>query len=124
MEFGIPASTLNDHWNGAQNRHEAHADQQKLPPSVEQALEDWCKHLDDWGFPPQIDLLRGMANALAQQRAEEEGNPELGFLRKNWITRILDGHPDLASKFSSQIDRQRAFASNPVTLRDYFNKLG
>ena len=65
-----------------------------------------------------------MANALAQQRAEEEGNPELGFLGKNWITRFLDRHPDLASKFSSQIDRQRAFASNPVTLRDYFNKFG
>jgi len=32
---------------------------------MEKALEDWCKKLDDWGFPPQMDLLRAMAAALA-----------------------------------------------------------
>lgn len=83
LEFRVPASTLNDRWNGAQNRRDAHVEQQKLPPMVEEALEDWCKQLDDWGFPSRIDLLRGMANALAQQRAEQEGDPALGFLGRN-----------------------------------------
>ena len=33
---------------------------QKLTPVVEKALEEWCKQLDDWGFPPRVDLLYAM----------------------------------------------------------------
>ena len=77
IEFRIPRSTLNDRWNGAQNRYDAQIFQQKLPPSAEKALEAFCKQLDDWGFPPRLDLLRGMALSLAQIRAEKEEDPEL-----------------------------------------------
>ena len=101
----------------------AHSDQQKLPPMAEKALEQWCQQLDDWGFPPRMDMLREMANVLGRQRAEKEGDPKLAVLGKNWITRFLDPHPQLAGKFSTQIDRQRVFANNPITLRNYYNKL-
>jgi len=68
-------------------------------------------------------MLREMANNLARKRAEQEGDPELAILGKNWITRFLNRHPQLAAKFSTQIDRQRVLANNPITLRDYYNKL-
>lgn len=123
LEYGIAASTLNDRWKGARGRREAHSEQQKLPPMAEKALERWCQQLDDWGFPPRMDMLREMANILAWQRTEQEGDPKLAVLGKNWITRFLDRHPQLAGKFSTQIDRQRVFANNPITLRDYYNKL-
>ena len=63
-----------------------------------------------------MDMLRGMANVLARKRAEQEGDPELATLGKNWITRFLDRHPQLAAKFSAQIDRQRVFAKYPLTI--------
>lgn len=123
LEYGIAGSTLNDRWKGARGRREAHSEQQKLPPMAEKALERWCQQLDDWGFPPRMDMLREMANILVRQRAEQEGDPRLAVLGKNWITRFLDRYPDLAGKFSTQIDRQRVFANNPIILHDYFNKL-
>lgn len=79
--------------------------------------------MDDAGFPPRVDLLRGMASALAQNIAEEDKlDPTAAIIGRNWVSRFLDRHPDLASKYSTQLDRQRQNASNPVTLRDYFNK--
>ena len=52
--------------------------------------------------------------------ARREENRSLG---KHWITRFLSCHPDLAAKLSSRLDRQRALASNPSVIKDYFNKV-
>jgi len=90
---------------------------------MEKALEDWCKKLDDWGFPPRMDLLRAMAGALAQIRAEEEEDPELAHLGQHWLSNFLNCHPSLSAKFSTQHDRQRAYGDNIPTLKGSFAKL-
>ena len=90
---------------------------------MEKALEDWCKKLDDWGFPPQMDLLRAMAGTLAQIRAEEEEDLELAHLGQHWLSNFLNRHPSLSAKFSTQLDRQRAYGGNISALKDYFAKL-
>jgi len=64
-----------------------------------------------------------MANILAWQRAEQEGDLKLAVLCRNWIACFLDRHPQVAGKFSTHIDRQRVFANNFITFYDYFNKL-
>ncbi|KAH8152133.1 uncharacterized protein LAJ45_03559 [Morchella importuna] len=120
LEFGVPASTLNDRYNGRRNHREAHVGQQKLPPIVEKALKRWCQDMDDNGFPPRLDLLRGMVTALAQKQAKEEGLPttdESTYIGKKWISRFLDRNPDLAAKFSNQLDNRRQNASNLITLQ-------
>jgi hypothetical protein len=122
LEFNVVRTTLQDRTHGGATRKEAHAHQQKLLPSAEKALEDWCKQLDDWGFPPRIDLLKAMALVLAAQRAVEENNPDLAKLGKHWIANFLDRHPTLAAKYSAQLDRQRAMANNAQSLGDYFRK--
>jgi len=90
---------------------------------MEKALEDWCKKLDDWGFPPQMDLLRAMVGALAQIRAEEEEDPEFAHLGQHWLSNFLNRHPSLSAKFSTQLDCQRAYGGNIPALKDYFAKL-
>jgi len=45
-------------------------------------------------------------------------------LEKNWITRFLNRHPVLSSKFANRIDRQRSYASNPCIILEHFWKLG
>ena len=44
-------------------------------------------------------------------------------LGKDWITRFLDRNPKLTSKFTSWLDKQRSYASNPLVLRDFFTKV-
>lgn len=93
LEFGVPVSTLKDRYNGRRNRREVHAGQQKLPPIVEKALKRWGQDMDDNGFPQRLDLLRGMATALAQKQAEEEGLPttdESAYIGNKWTSGFLD----------------------------------
>jgi len=90
---------------------------------MEKALEDWCKKLDDWGFPPRMDLLRAMAGALAQIHIEEEEDPELAHLGQHWLSNFLNCHPSLSAKFSTQLDHQWAYGGNIPALKDYFVKL-
>ncbi|KAF8536329.1 hypothetical protein BDD12DRAFT_748815, partial [Trichophaea hybrida] len=40
------------------------------------------------------------------------------------ITRFLNRHPILPTKYASRIDCQRAYASNPRTIQDHLQKLG
>jgi len=123
LKYGVTSSTLSDRvWSGL-TRQEGHAHRQRLTPAMEKALTDWCQELDDCGFPPRLDLLRAMAGALAQLRAEEENDPELAYLGKHWLSSFLDRHPALASKYGTQLDPQRAYTSNLPSLRDYFKRL-
>jgi len=84
----------------------------------EKAIVQWCNHLDDWGFPPKLTLVKQMAEHLIQKRV---GQQTLG---KHWLKRFLDRNPELASRFSSILDQERELASNPAVLRDYFTKVG
>lgn len=87
---------------------------------MEKALRDWCTQLNDWGFPPRLDLLRGMAEALTHVRAEEENKPDLAGLGKQWSHNFLKRNPNLQTKLGTQLDRQRAYAStraSPPGLR-------
>jgi len=43
-----------------------------------EALRDWCTQLDDWGFPPRMDLLRAMADTLTSTYGQRKrGTPNL-----------------------------------------------
>lgn len=46
------------------------------------------------------------------------------YLGKHWISRFLDRHAHLASKFSTQVKKQRITSSNPKLLRRSFDVLG
>jgi len=83
----------------------------------EKAVVRWCNTLDDWGFPPKLTLVKQMAGHLIEKRASGQ---KLG---KHWLKWFLDRNPELASWFSNRLDRQRALASNPAVLRDYFTKV-
>jgi len=121
--YQVPSSTLADRARGGLSRQESHVHQQRLTPAMEKALAAWCKQLDDWGFPPRMDLLLAMAEALAQQRADEEEDPTLAGLGKRWVGNFLKRHPELAAKYGTQLDRQREYTSHLPTLRDYFRKV-
>jgi len=70
-----------------------------------------------------MDLLCTMVGALAQIRAEEVEDPELAHFGQHWLSNFLNRHPSLSAKFSTQLDRQRAYRGNIPALKDYFAKL-
>ena len=81
-------------------------------------------------MPPRVDYLTDAVMELAkneksrqvQVRSQPQGrNP--AQTRRNWITRFLNCHPELALKFASRIDRQCAYAGNPHTIQTHFRKL-
>jgi len=118
--FDVPKSTLYYRYTGERTSHQlAQVDNQLITVMEEKAIVAWCKEQDDRGFPPRLDMVKDMALYLYEKRT---GNKRIR-VGKNWITRFLDRHPDLATKFSTKLDRQRAHASCPRLLKDYFSKL-
>jgi len=122
-KFNVVQISLQNWAHGGATHKEAHAHQQKVPPSVEKALEDWHKQLNNCGFPPCMDLSMEMALVLAEQRTVKQNNPELLKLRQHWIANFLDGHPTLAKKIWVLLDWQWVMSNNVQSLCDCFRKL-
>ena len=55
--------------------------------------------MEEFGFPPRIEHVKEAVILLKGDWDEEVG--------KNWITRFLNRHPDLVSKFSTQFDKNK-----------------
>jgi len=92
------------------DRATTHEEEQCLTLPEEKAIVKWCFTQDDLGFPPCLDIVKDMANKLESKRT---GKTPLA-LGKNWISRFVKRHPDLALKLSTHLERQRAM---PMILR-------
>jgi hypothetical protein len=69
----------------------------------------------------------GMIRALAAdpQECQIPLQPsQKNIISKNWITRFLNRHPILVTKFASRIDCQRTYTGNSCILQDHLRKLG
>ncbi|KAH0608756.1 uncharacterized protein H6S33_001890 [Morchella sextelata] len=116
--FGISWSTLRDRLNGEQNRREANRTQQLLNEDEEGCIVRWCQRMDDWGFPLRLSLVKELAAYLVSKR--KGPGHKLG---QHWLGRFLDRNPELSSRFSGRLDRQRAVTNNQELLRDFYKKL-
>ena len=117
--FGVPYSILRGRLSGRTTRTLGHEAMQLLTKYEENSIVQCCKKLDEWGHPPRLAVVKTMALALIHRRANSK-NKTLGV---HWLTRFLDRHPQLASKLSTRLDRQWAFASNTKIPKDYFSKV-
>ena len=58
-----------------------------------------------------------MAQAIVQRGEKDR---QIGH---HWLVHVLKRHPELASRLSTRLDRQRALAGDPVVIKDYFRKV-
>ena len=79
--------------------------------------------MDTQGFPPRLDLFKSMADHLAQKHADEDDDPSIAELGKNWLRGFLNRHPELSTRYSTNFVKQRALASDPEVIASYFQKL-
>ena len=119
-KYGLKYETLRDRKWGSGNRIGGHEDQQHLTNTEEKAIVAWIGRVDDYGWPPKLDYVKQMAVGFIKSHGIQREEPKLG---KNWITRFLDRHPSLTSKFATRLDKQRSYASNLVVIHDFFNKV-
>ena len=89
--FSLAYTTLRYRLAGSQQRGAiAHERRRLLTPVDEKEVLRWIAKLENWGFPPNIDRIEEAAKLLS--------GSEVG---KNWITRFLNCHPQLATKFTT-----------------------
>ena len=113
--YDVPYSTLRDRLKGAQPRQIAHAKEQLLTPAAEEVLVRYIKLCDEWGHPLKVKYVKAYANSLLVDSGRKVG--------QHWISRFLDRHSELASKFTQRLDRQRRNAESPGILKDHFRKV-
>lgn len=118
-KFAISSSTLQNHPSGTETWVQGHVKLQVLTAYEEKAIVRWCERLDEWAHPPQLAMVKSMAQGLLHKRIGPGGQS----LGKNWLTRFLNRHSVLASRFGTRLDRQRALASSPDIIRDFFKKV-
>ena len=115
LYYGIVPTTLRRRVAGKSRSHqEASKSQQRLSPAEEQALKSWILQVEEWGWPPKISLVRHMAKELLIAKGDHK---ELG---RNWINKFLDRHPELQSRFSQPLDKDRAATHDAEKLLRWF----
>jgi len=118
--FDQPKSTLAYRLGGERvSRQVAHVEQQLLTPVEGGVIVRWIKRLEDWGFLPRLDMVKGMAQMLVWKKKVVLIGPPVG---KQWIMRFLSHHPDIASRYSENLDCQHAYAHDPNKIKDNFRK--
>ena len=109
IAFNIPKSILGHRRMGRQTRPKAHEKEQLLSAATGEAIVKCILKLDGWGFPSRLDRLWEKINVPAkvekearQQEAQAEGSRRLVYnhIVQNWITQLLDWHPELAAQYA------------------------
>lgn len=118
--FSVPYSTLRDRINGGRvARDVAHNEQMLLLPQQEKSVVKWIANLDNSGFPPRVDMV----HTLCRQLMERQDPTKLSHIGKKFITRFLNRHPELVTKFSTQVNKQRALAFDSTIIRRCYDRL-
>ena len=106
-----------------QTRQKAHEDYQALTPAMEDALKKWALRMDSQEFPPRLDISKAIAKKLFQQQLDDSNDSEPKPLGPTWLRGFINQNPAISARYSTPMDRQRAFANHPGPIKDYFKKL-
>lgn len=115
--FAVPYSTLRGRLTGSQNCVAGQLKVQALTDYEENSIVRWCAQLDEWGHPQRLAVVRSMSQAIVQRHEKDRHSGH------HWLSCFLKRHPLLASRLSTRLDRQRALASDPAVIKDYFHKV-
>lgn len=117
MLYDAPQTTLRRRLRGTQPRSETVSINRKLSAIKEQSLVQWILELDRRGFPPHIIDVRRIADALLAARGEDPPPPPVG---KNWVSRFIQGQPELQTKWTRRLHSQRASYEDPAIIAAWF----
>ena len=118
-EHGIPFTSLQTRTGpkdstGCQSKNEHDEKRQRLLPEAEDALIDWILQMQAWGWPPRCLQLRLMAIELLCLKGD---TAPLGV---NWNQKFLRRHPNLATRFTQSLDKERAMMHDTEKIEAWF----
>lgn len=118
VKFSVSRTTLRN-WQLEKTKPpaKAHEHQQLLTESQENELVQWIQQLDDIGIPPRLPYLEEMARQVVQSVEGDHGTA----IGEHWISRFLDRHPNISSRFTSQIPQEREAATQPMAMNSFFD---
>ena len=87
---------------------------QRLSPEEEEALVDWILQMEAWGWPPRCLQLRFMAIELLCLKGD---TAPLGV---NWNSKFLHRHPNLSTRFTQSLDKERAMMHDVEKIGAWF----
>lgn len=107
--FDVSHATLGKRLKGRTARADTPANGRKLGLLDENILKEWIISADERGMAPQFKIVRRMAAILAQK--------DIGV---NWVTRFINRHEDIRSRFTKRYDYQRALCEDPKKIGEWF----
>ena len=116
-------STLNDRVRGWKSRQKVYEEEQFLTPAVGGALGVWARGVSGRGFLFGLDGFGAATRGLAEQNAEQMGNPTLAELRKTRLQMFLNRHRKVPPTLASYLDRYSALADGSGPVLDCLNML-
>lgn len=72
--------------------------------------------MDDRGGAPRPSMVREMAALLLQHRGISNTTP----IGQNWVTKFVNRHPEIKSRFSRRYNYDRAKQEDPKVIRQWF----
>ena len=116
--FDVPPRTLMTRLNGTVSRQHSVANSRKLSNTEEESLKNRILDMDKRGLPLQISNVRHLAQLLLSARSKP--SKDLSISAK-WVSRFIQRHPELKSKYTRQYDYQRAKCEDPELIKGWFN---
>lgn len=111
--YNVPRTTLSNRLRGTSARHDIIPQNRKLTLLEEETIVRHILDLDSRSFPPRVSCVEDMANRLlADRNAQRVG--------KNWTTNFVRRQSQLRTRFSRQIDYQRAKCEDPNAYNAWF----
>jgi hypothetical protein len=115
-QFKVNRSTLTRRLRGITSRAETRSNGYKLTEIEENSLLRWIISIDDRGGAPRPSTVREMADLLLQHRGTSNTIP----IGQDWVTKFVQRHPEIRSRFSRRYNYERAQQEDPNLLREWF----
>jgi hypothetical protein len=111
--FQVDRSMLTRRLRGTPSRAETRPNSHKLREIEKESLLQWILSIDDRGGAPRPSTVREMAALLLQHRGISNTTP----IGQNWVTKFVNCHPEIKSRFSRRYNYKRAKQEDLKVIR-------
>lgn len=115
--YNVSQSSLSNYIAGRTDKLKADQSRRKLHASEEAVPVQWILSMDKRGLPPRPSTVRSMANLLLEKRGD--GNPET--TGPTWVSRFIQRHPEIKSKFVRKFNYKRSCCEDPKIMKNWFD---
>jgi hypothetical protein len=119
----VPNATLQSRMSGRTSRATAHESEQILSAAEEKTLARWITRLSRTGFSASPALVIEMAEDIRRGRIQlsKAAATNLRPIGKNWLSRFQTRSPEIAGKWTRQIDTARFKSANREGVKRWFD---